>query len=100
MGFHANIDPAAWLAQHDPQAAQAFAEPFPNPRSALELGKEALDMYNGDLSAALAHAPDLRAEIVLFYFLTIASLEKKELADEIELIGLILSRLNAQASAS
>lgn len=61
----AAIDPAAWLAGHNPEAGRGDPDPFPYSHDALRLGADELARCDGDLSRALAGCTDCRAEIVL-----------------------------------
>ena len=83
----AAIDPADWLAKHDPDAAGG--DPFPYSHDVFALGADGLAAADGDLSRALAACPDCRAEIIL------AWLADQGAADGVMLAARIVGRLNA-----
>lgn len=90
------INPATWLAGHDPGADSAA--PFSSAHDVLRLGADELARHGGDLSRALFANPDCRAEILLAW-LEGAALEHGTAAatDGIMLAARIVGRLNARA---
>lgn len=94
-----SIDPAAWLAEHDPDAARH--DPFSAAHDVMILGGDELAEFDGDLSRALAARPDFRAEIVLFW-LGERMLEEGPAAAPklIMLAATIIGRLSAEAGTS
>ncbi len=61
----AAIDPAAWLAGHNPEAGRGDPDPFSFADDVFALGADELARCGGDLSRALANSPDCRVEIIL-----------------------------------
>lgn len=65
-----SIDPITWLTSH------GFTE---NERDgglyAISVGDEAIAACGGDIALALAEAPDLQAEIILAYALSLPCLD-------------------------
>lgn len=61
----AAIDPAAWLAGHNPDAGRDDPDPFSFADDVFALGADELARCGGDLSRALANSPDCRVEIIL-----------------------------------
>lgn len=90
-----SVDPAAWLAGHDPGAAQAQADPFSFSDDVLRLGTDELARQDGDLSRALAASPDCRAEIILAWLAD----QDQAAVDGVMLAARIVGRLNALACA-
>lgn len=89
-----HIDPAAWLAAHDPAAAKS--DPFSFSNDVLRLGADELSRAGGDLSRALSDCPDCRTEIVLAWL----AAQAREggpaaAADGVMLAARIIGRLNA-----
>lgn len=82
------IDPAAWLAGHDPDAAGG--DPFSYSHDVFALGADELAAADGDLSRALAACPDCRAEIILAWFAD----QGQAAADGVMLAARIVGRLN------
>lgn len=91
METRAAIDPADWLAKHDPDAAGG--DPFPYSHDVFALGADGLAAAGGDLSRALADRPDCRAEIILAWFAD----QGAAAADGVMLAARIIGRLNARA---
>lgn len=89
----ASIDPAAWLAAHDPAAANV--EPFSFSNGVLQLGADELSRAGGDLSRALAGRPDCQVEIVLAWLAARAHEGGPAAADGVTLAARIIGRLNA-----
>lgn len=88
------LDPVAWLAGHDPGAAQA--DPFSFSDDVLQVGADELAAAGGDLSRALADSPDCRAEIILAWLDTQAHERgPAAAADGVMLAARIIGRLNA-----
>lgn len=92
------IDPAAWLAEHDPGAA--LADSFSFSRDVLQLGADELVNHGGDLSRALAGC-DCRAEIVLAWLAARAAEAEDGRAGvgDVMLAARIVGRLNALTCA-
>lgn len=92
------IDPAAWLAEHDPRAAQA--DPFSHSNDALLLGDDELASAGCDLSRALSSTSslDCRAEIILAWLVVQARDHGPTAAVAgIMLAARIVGRLNAHS---
>lgn len=94
--MNTSIDPAAWLAEHDFDAAQA--DPFSFSNDVLLLGADELAAAGGDLSRALADCPDCKAEIILAWISAQALAHGPTAAvDGVMLAARIVGRLNAVA---
>ena len=88
----AAIDPAAWLAGHNPEAGRGDPDPFSYSHDVFALGADELARCAGDLSRALADRTDCRAEIILAWLA-----DQGPAADGVMLAARIVGRLNARA---
>lgn len=86
------IDPAAWLAGHNPEAGRGDPDPFSYSHDVFALGADELARCAGDLSRALADRTDCRAEIILAWLA-----DQGPAADGVMLAARIVGRLNARA---
>lgn len=64
----AAIDPKVWMTRHSRSTHPKIAL-VPVSAPVLAVGREAIDIHDGNVISAMSHTPDLRAEIALAYLL-------------------------------